>query len=108
MSRAIGTEIEEYHRIAVLNGGNRLAVRILDHHRFDEFISHAALVRILDRCDWISGSHSDRANQQIAGAPGPFPTLIAVHRIVTANNRRDAAAANLFSFILQRGDVIGR
>src|SRR5438876_10807463 len=56
LARAVGTKVEKYYSVAILNGRYRLAALINDNYGFNKFVGHAALVRFFDRLDGIIGS----------------------------------------------------
>ena len=107
LARAVGTKVEKYYSVAILNGRYRLAALINDNYGFNKFVGHAALVRFFDRLDGIIGSLPHGIDQQIVSALSSLPAPIAIHRVVAAHHRGDLTATNPLNFLLQSGDVIG-
>src|SRR5687767_7511167 len=59
LSRSVGAEVEEDHRVAILNRGDRRAVRSNDRDGLDEFVSNSPFVRFADPHQRIGRAQTD-------------------------------------------------
>jgi len=87
LSGSIVAEIEKEHHVAVLNGGQRLALSIRMNNGFYEFIGYSLIVRCLNSLNHVLCFHSFALYQQIVGFFDALPAFVPVHGIVTAHNR---------------------
>src|SRR6266699_846103 len=77
-----------------------------DHDRLDEFIGYAPFVAAADGFDRIGGFHWRIAvNDGAISLLDALPAVVAIHRVVTACERRNAPASGLAHFLWQLADV---
>ena len=88
-ARAVGTEVVEDHRIAVAD------TRVLEADgRLDEFIGDLRAVGFLRRVDRRGVEVALPLHDRVIGAGDALPAVVAVHRVIPADHRRDAADAD--------------
>ena len=103
---AVGAEVEEHDRVAVAHRADRVLVGVDDDDRLDELVGDTGFVRGLERLDrrgraLLGDAFDDRVVAQL----DPLPPLVAVHRVVAAGDRGDAAGAGLVEHGLQLPEV---
>ena len=92
LPRAVGAEIHEHDHVAV---GHRRgpAVAIRNHRRLHEFVVLAAGVgRVEPGLRGRGGEGRAAIDQQLVGGGDAIPALVAVHRVVAADDGGDARA----------------
>ena len=73
-----------------------------DHDRLDEFVGDVLFVAALERGDRIVGAGFGFAmNQRAVGQLDALPAIVAVHRVVAADERGDFADLQLAHFLLE-------
>src|SRR6185312_2050822 len=85
LSRAVGTEVEEDDRVTVFDGARRS-----DEGRLYELVVLVACVRGLERGKRrlrVKGGFA--GSERVVSALGAVPALVAIHRVVAADDRRD-------------------
>lgn len=99
LARAVGAEVHEDQRVAVLHRGIGLTGGA-DHGRSDELVVFTALISGLQAGDRILGHGvAFGRGQQVIGQLHAIPAVVAVHRVVAADQRGDAPDA-------QRGEGV--
>ena len=84
LARAVRPEVEEDHRIAVLD-----ARAFADEARLHQFIPAFRIrVAFTDRVGWARARRRLRVDDRVPRALRPVPTLVAVHRPVASLDRR--------------------
>src|SRR5437660_12745983 len=76
------------------------------HYGFDKLVSNAALITLLDRCDWIRSALAFAVHQHLVSAFNSVPTLVAIHRVIATAQRSDFADADLHALLLHHRDVL--
>src|SRR5881394_3772419 len=77
----IGSIVEAEDPVAVFDQR-----RAFDHARLYEFVGCPRFVRLLDRCNGIRYGDADAFHHRIVGEPSAIPTLVAIHREVSAGD----------------------
>ena len=81
--RTVVPVVEEYHYVAFLYASVYLAV----YDRFDEFVGNPFVVRFLHGLYHVVGFFTDTVYQQVVSDFYPLPTFVAVHGIITSDDR---------------------
>ena len=98
LPRAVGAKIHEDHRVAVAHRRGRA-----DDARLHELVGLAARVSRVQRLHGGGAAKRRLAlRDEIVGLAHALPALVAVHRVVAAADRGDAAAPQLVALALQR------
>ena len=92
--RTVVAVVEEDHHVALFDDSYRLAILHMDD-RFDELVCHALCVRLLHGLHHALGCLALALNQQVVSLFHTLPTFVAIHRIVTTNDRSDLTAGCL-------------
>src|ERR1043166_9318870 len=100
MAGPIGTEVEEDDAVVVFDRRNRITIVTNNRNWLDKLIRNAALIRFFDACNRLGCAFADRFCLQNERALGSFPALVTVHRVVTADDGSNFAAAELFYLFL--------
>ena len=89
LASPVVAEVEEYNRIAFIDGAFRLSVLVHYHDRLYELIGHVVVVR----CLYAFGSRAECLSlagcQQVVGEFYAVPSLVPVHGIITSAYRSD-------------------
>ena len=101
--RTVIAEIEEDHDVAFADRAERTVLAVDADDRLDELVGHALVVRLLHGGDRIGRLLALALYEQVVCQLDALPTLVAVHRIVAADDRRDPAGRP-FQMTLQRFD----
>src|SRR5215204_3162778 len=94
LSGAIGSKIDEHHRVAVLNTTGRLATFIHDDRRFYELVALLLPVTPRDRFGRARDRRTGAADICRVGALGALPAVVAVHAVVATDHGPDASRAH--------------
>ncbi len=90
---AVVTVVEEDHHVVGFDAADNLSVLVDANHGLHELVGHALVVRALHGLRHIGRSVAHAVHQQVVSHLHSLPTLVAVHGIVTADDRRDLARA---------------
>src|ERR1041385_754838 len=88
-----------------MNCGNWSVVLLDDYYRFNEFVGNPQLVRMLHGSNRILLMFANTVHEQFVCSASSFPSLVAVHGVIAANNCGNCAAADVCHLSLQRTDV---
>ena len=100
LTRAVGAEVCKDDRVVVLDG------RALGHDdRNNELVGHACVVGRLHGLVRGSRVLADALGDCVVRLLDALPALVAVHRVVTARDRRDAAQLEGVDLVLQTVDI---
>jgi hypothetical protein len=91
LTDAVGAVVEEEDGVVVLNAG-LLAV---DNNGLDELVGLAGLVTLSEGCDGVAGLLALACDETLHADLDAVPALVAVHDVVTTDNGRDLAKADL-------------
>ena len=105
LSGAVGAEVEEDHRVAVLDQGDRLAV-FRDHCGLDKLVGFIAVIGALDRLGRAGGREALTLCQSIIGDLDTVIVVVPVHSIVTAADHGDLSDPDLLHLVLELGEEI--
>ena len=108
LPRPVRAEVEEHDGVAVAQRADRLPAAVHHHARFDELVRRARGVGGGDERAGVRGAAPGAPGQRGPGAPRAVPAPVAVHRVVAADDRRDASRARVRQHALDRGHVVGR
>ena len=100
LSCAIRPEVEEDHRVAILNDSHRLAV-LLYHCRKNKLIVHTLCVGSCDSTDAVSRLVALSLCQGVVSLFYPIPAVVAVHGVVTSHNGSHFSDADLLHLVCQ-------
>ena len=87
---AVVTIVEEDHNIVGLNRTDNLTLLVDCNDRLNELIGNTLVIRLLHSLDHIARRLANTINQLIVSDLHTLPTLIAVHSIVTTDDRCNA------------------
>jgi len=93
--RPVIAEIEENNHIIRPNQPQRLVVRTDTGDRLDKLVGHTFVIGFLHGGNRIGRFLARAVHQQVVCFLDTLPAFIAVHRIVTADDRSDLAPGNL-------------
>ena len=100
LSCTVRTEVEENDGVAILDGGDRLAV-FHDYSRNHEFVSDALLIGILD-CLHAGGCRNAFAEgERSVCFLYALPAVVTVHSVISSGDHAELAYADLIHLILQ-------
>ena len=102
MSSCVSTT-EEDHHVAGTDRPDGFPLGVDTHDRLDELVGHVGVVGLLHGGDHVRRRLADTVHELIVGHLHTLPALVAIHRIVTADDRRDDAR-RLRRMALQRLD----
>ena len=108
LASTVRTEVEEDHAVAVADRWWRALAGRHDASRHDEFVGGAATVALLDQGYRVGRCRSGGLHHRPVSTLGPLPSLVAVHRVVAAADRRNGARADRARALRQFRDVAGR
>ena len=98
LTAAVGSEVEEDRCVAVLE--SRCS---RDDDRLDELVRHAGLVAGTHRRDRIVRLATHSCGDRVERTLRALPALVAVHRVVATDDRRDPVAGQLGKIVDGRG-----
>jgi len=105
LSGAVSAEIIKNDRVIIANQADWLCggtVLVHNDNWLHEFIGDVRFVAGVQRGDWISGSRlSFAVHHRAVGKFDAFPAIVAIHRVVAPDQRRDFANTELAHFLLQ-------
>ena len=79
--------VEEDHHVVRPDHTDRIAVLVDPHDGLHELVGHPFVVRLLHRQRHIGRMFALALDQQVVGHLHTLPTLVAVHRVITAYDR---------------------
>jgi len=106
LANAVRAEVEDEERVALFDARARRARLLLHHDRQDELVGLSRRIRILHGGDGIARRRPFAQHHRRPRLLRAIPAAIAVHRVVAADDRRDARALHSREARLERRDVI--
>ena len=100
LSCTVRAEVEENHRVFILNCCNRFSV-FLQNGRQNELICFFSIIRSLNSLCCIGSFYAFPFCQRFVSQLDTIPAVITVHCIVTAGDHADFADTDLIHFCLQ-------
>src|SRR5207245_10873469 len=94
LASAVGGKVVEDHAIAAADWWWRFLAGRDNPGWHDEFVGDAAVIALRDQGHRVGRRRSARLNHGAIGALGPIPSLVAVHRVVTAADRGNPPGAD--------------
>ena len=88
---AVVAVVEEDHHVAGTDRPDGFPLGVDTHDRLDELVGHVGVVGLLHGGDHVRRRLADTVHELIVGHLHTLPALVAIHRIVTADDRRDDA-----------------